>query len=61
MYLVPNCFLRVTRPVWKRWIRKRKSEDPEQAAKYIRALEEAEVKKWRATAYPNAWVDFLDK
>ncbi|MHA1308461.1 MAG: hypothetical protein ACTSQN_14315, partial [Candidatus Heimdallarchaeota archaeon] len=60
MYLVPNFFLTVTRPMWKRWIRKRKSEDPEQAAKYIRALEEAEVKKWRATAYANAWVDFLD-
>jgi pimeloyl-ACP methyl ester carboxylesterase len=60
MYLVPNCFLTVTRPIWKLWIRRRKSEDPEQAAKYIRALEEAEVKKWRATAYANAWDDFLD-
>ena len=60
MYLVPNCFLTVTRPMWKWWIRRRKSEDPEQAAKYIRALEEAEAKKWRATGYANAWVDFLD-
>jgi len=60
MYLVPNCFLTVTKPIWKWWIRKRKSENPEQAAKYIRALEEAEAKKWRATAYANAWVDFLD-
>ncbi|NHJ32732.1 MAG: hypothetical protein FK732_07710 [Asgard group archaeon] len=60
MYLVPNCFLTVTRPIWKWWIRKRKSEDPEQAAKYIRSLEEAEVKKWRATGYANAWIDFLD-
>ena len=60
MYLVPNCFLTLTRPIWKWWIRKRKSEDPEQAAKYIRALEEAEVKKWRATAYANVWDDFLD-
>ncbi|HUU77244.1 MAG TPA: hypothetical protein VMX55_02785 [candidate division Zixibacteria bacterium] len=60
MYLVPNCFLTVTKPLWLRWIRKRKSEDPEQAAKYIRALEEADAKKWRATAYANAWVDFLD-
>ncbi|MHA1557830.1 MAG: hypothetical protein ACTSPM_12965, partial [Candidatus Heimdallarchaeota archaeon] len=23
MYLVPNCFLTVTRPLWKWWIRKR--------------------------------------
>ena len=61
MYLVPNFFLTVTRPMWKRWIRRKKSEDPEQAAKYIRALEEAEAKKWRATAYANAWVDFLEK
>lgn len=61
IYLVPNCFLTVSRPLWKWWIRKRKSEDPEQAAKYIRALEEAEARKWRATAYANMWVDFLDK
>ncbi|MFW9924762.1 MAG: hypothetical protein ACFFDW_15890 [Candidatus Thorarchaeota archaeon] len=60
MYLVPNNFLKVTKPLWLRWIRKRKSEDPEQAAKYIRALEEADVKKWRSTAYANAWHDFLD-
>lgn len=60
MYLVPNCFLTVTKPIWLRWIRKRKSENPEQAAKYIRALEEADPKKWRATAYANAWDDFID-
>jgi hypothetical protein len=60
MYFVPNCFMTVTRPIWKWWIRKRKSEDPEQAAKYIRALEEAEVRKWRRTAYANAWEDFLE-
>jgi hypothetical protein len=60
MYFVPNCFLTVTRPLWKMWIRRKKSEDPEQAAKYIRALEEAEVRKWRRTAYANAWDDFLD-
>ena len=60
MYLVPNLFLYVTRPMWKWWIRKLKSEDPEQAAKYIRALEEADVKKWRATGYASAWVDFID-
>ncbi|NHJ85902.1 MAG: hypothetical protein FK734_10600 [Asgard group archaeon] len=60
MYLVPNSFLKITKPIWLWWIRKKKSEDPEQAAKYIRALEEADVKKWRATAYANAWDDFLD-
>jgi len=60
MYLVPNCFLIVTKPLWLWWIRKKKSEDPEQAAKYIRALEEAEIKKWRATGYANAWIDFID-
>ena len=60
IYLVPNSFLTISRPLWKWWIRRRKSEDPEQAAKYIRALEEAEAKKWRATAYANMWVDFID-
>lgn len=60
MYLVPNSFLRVTRPIWKWWIRNLKSEDPEQAAKYIRALEEADIKKWRGTGYASAWVDFID-
>ncbi|NHK30409.1 MAG: hypothetical protein FK730_03600 [Asgard group archaeon] len=60
MYLVPNSFLIFTRPIWKWWVRKRKSENPEQAAKYIRALEEAVIWKWRATAYANAWDDYLD-
>ncbi|NHJ38906.1 MAG: hypothetical protein FK731_02655 [Asgard group archaeon] len=61
MYLVPNFLFYATKPIWKWWLRKRKSEDPEQAAKYIRALEEADAKKWRATAYANAWEDILDK
>ena len=60
MYLLPNFLFTLARPIWIKWIRKRKSEDPEQAAKYIRALDEADIKKWRATAYTNVKVDVLD-
>jgi len=60
MYILPDFFLTVTRPFWKWWLRTFKSENPEQAAKYIRALEEADIKKWRPTGYAYAWHDFID-
>ncbi|MBY9001047.1 MAG: hypothetical protein KGD64_09045, partial [Candidatus Heimdallarchaeota archaeon] len=43
-YLIPILrpfFITSLKPLWKLWIRKAKSEDPEQAAKYYRALDEA--------------------
>ncbi len=58
MYVLPNFVLGPTKPIWRWWIRKRKSEDPEQAAKYIRALDEASAKKWRTVAPKFAHVRF---
>ena len=58
MHVLPNFVLDITKPFWKWWIRKRKSEDPEQAAKYIRALDEADAKKWRSVAKRFAFGHF---
>jgi hypothetical protein len=60
MHVLPNFMLDVTKPIWRWWIKKRKSEDPEQAAKYLRALEEADAAKWRAVASKFAFADFGD-
>lgn len=61
-YLVPvihPLFITLLKPVWRLWIRKAKSEDPEQAAKYYRALDEAEPKRWmkaaRQVCFPWFW------
>ncbi|MCG3220483.1 MAG: hypothetical protein H7641_03800 [Candidatus Heimdallarchaeota archaeon] len=52
-YLIPigpAFILDPIKPMVNRWIRKKKSENEEQAAKYIRVLEEAEAKKWKNVA-----------
>ena len=41
------------KPLLKNWVQK-KSESPEQAAKYIRVLDEAEGKKWKKVGKPIA-------
>ena len=58
MFVLPNITLNITKPFWRWWIRKRKSEDPEQAAKYIRALEEADAAKWRSVSRRYAFTHF---
>ena len=60
MFVLPSSLLGPTRPIWRWWIKRRKSEDPEQAAKYIRALEEADAKKWGTVAKRFAFVRFRD-
>lgn len=50
MHIIPNFIFLLTKPVWRWWVKKRKSEDSVQAAKYIRVLDEADPKKWRAVA-----------
>lgn len=50
MHIVPNFVITWTKPIWRWWLRKFKSEDPVQAAKYNRVLEESDFKKWRAVA-----------
>jgi pimeloyl-ACP methyl ester carboxylesterase len=47
---IPPFVLKIYKPFAKYWIKKSKTEDPEQAAKYIRVLEEADGKKWQSVA-----------
>jgi hypothetical protein len=47
MFILPTFLFYVTKPIWRWWVKKFKSEDPVQAAKYYRALDEADPKKWR--------------
>ncbi|NPD90360.1 MAG: hypothetical protein HGN29_16730 [Asgard group archaeon] len=58
MHVLPNVTLELTKPIWRWWIRTRKSENPEQAAKYIRALEEADASKWRSVSKRFNFVHF---
>ena len=60
MHVLPNFFLGISKPIWRWWIKKHKSEDPKQAAKYIRALEEADAKKWRTVAKRFAFTHFRE-
>ncbi len=50
MHILPTFLFYVTKPIWIWWVKKFKSEDAVQAAKYIRVMEEADPKKWRAVA-----------
>ncbi|MCE7742886.1 MAG: hypothetical protein GOP50_10565 [Candidatus Heimdallarchaeota archaeon] len=61
-YLIPfsPTFLwKPAQPVLRWWVIKSKSEDARQAAKYLRTLEEADVKKWKKQglrlAYKRYW------
>ncbi|MHA1398661.1 MAG: hypothetical protein ACTSSF_13300 [Candidatus Heimdallarchaeaceae archaeon] len=50
MYLLPNFVFTITKPIWRWWLKKFKSEDKIQYAKYMRVLDESDPKKWRAVA-----------
>ncbi|MHA1304316.1 MAG: alpha/beta fold hydrolase [Candidatus Heimdallarchaeaceae archaeon] len=45
--MLPIPVLRLYKPIGVWWVKKFKSESPEQAAKYIRVLNEADEKKWK--------------
>jgi len=49
-YILPTIIFDFTKPVWRWWIRKFRSEDPVQAVKYTRTINEADRKKWKAVA-----------
>ncbi len=44
---VPHWVMNLVKPIVKRWLKKSKSENPEQAAKYIRVMNEADSRKWK--------------
>ncbi len=56
----PTFILNPIKPLVRRWLRKRKTEDEEQAAKYIRVLDEADAKKWKDVAKRVALQKHLD-
>ncbi len=48
--IVPHWVMNPVKPIIKRWLKKKKSENPEQAAKYIRVMNEADSRKWKKVA-----------
>ena len=62
-YLIPwgpPIFLTIFKPVSRFWIKRSKSEDAEQAAKYLRVLEEADARKWKSVAKHVVFSKFWD-
>jgi len=45
--IVPHWTMNLVKPIIKLWLKKSKSESPEQAAKYIRVMNEADSRKWK--------------
>lgn len=48
--VTPHIIMKPVKPLIRWWLKKSKSESPEQAAKYIRVMNEAESKKWKNVA-----------
>ena len=57
---VPPCTLSIFKPISRFWIKRSRSEDPEQAAKYVRVLEEADAKKWQIVGKHVVFSEFWD-
>ncbi|MCG3260280.1 MAG: alpha/beta hydrolase [Candidatus Heimdallarchaeota archaeon] len=59
---LPTFIAPVLKPIIRFWINKFKTEDRKQAAKYIRAMEEADAKRWKRLglrlAYKRYWKTF---
>ncbi len=60
--ITPHWLLKIAKPLGRQWLIRSKSDTPEQAAKYIRALEEADGFKWKKMglhlAYKRYWKVF---
>ena len=46
--LIPIFLVKLYKPIGLRWMRKKMTESPEQAAKYYRVTQEADPKKWKS-------------
>ncbi|MHA1259106.1 MAG: hypothetical protein ACTSRO_05595 [Candidatus Heimdallarchaeaceae archaeon] len=53
--IAPAWLLKPTKPILRWWVKKFKSESPEQAAKYIRTINEADGKRWKRVGAPLAF------
>jgi len=60
LYIVPSFLARLFAPIGRFWIKKFKSEDEVQAAKYFRVIEEADPKKWKKFVSRFAFKKFWD-
>ncbi len=60
LFIIPAFFYRLFAPIGKFWIKKSKSESPEQAAKYIRVIDEGDAKKWKKTCVRLAFDKYWD-
>ena len=60
LYVVPSFLMRAFAPIGKFWIKKFKSEDEVQAAKYIRVIDEADPVKWKKFLTRMAFKKFWD-
>lgn len=60
IFVVPSFFYRLFAPIGKFWIKKSKSESPEQAAKYIRVIDEGDAKKWKRFSTRLAFDKYWD-
>jgi hypothetical protein len=60
MHILPTYLFYVTKPIWRWWVNKYKSEDKAQAAKYIRVMNEADPWKWRAVAKSTCFTRVWD-
>jgi len=60
LFIVPAFIYRLFAPIGKFWIRKSKSESPEQAAKYIRVIDEGDAKKWKKFCMRLAFDKYWD-
>ncbi|MHA1829174.1 MAG: alpha/beta fold hydrolase [Candidatus Heimdallarchaeaceae archaeon] len=58
--IVPFWSFNILKPLLKIWIKKSKSESPEQATKYIRVLDEAQGRKWKKFGKPLALPKWWD-
>jgi len=46
----PAWVMNLVKPIIRRWLKRSRSENPEQAAKYIRVMNEAQPRKWKKVA-----------
>ncbi len=60
LYIVPSFLYHPFAPIGRFWVKKYKSEDEVQAAKYYRVMEEADPKKWKKFLTRFAFKKFWD-
>lgn len=60
LLILPSWMFNLIKPVGYWWVRKYKTEDEYQAARYIRAISDSDPRKWKNTIRHVAFVKFWD-